>query len=243
MKKLLKAVPFVTSSVRGIRRLLGITPDILSIRKQDSISPEIIRKYFAGTEIYKLHIGCQDHPLDGWLNADIYPKQSQVIYLDATKTFPFADNTFSYIFSEHMIEHISFQDGFQMIMECYRILKPGGKIRIATPDLAFLMNLYAKPEEELHKSYTTFSKRYFPDNHPVMTGRVVNNFFRDWGHKYIHDKQSLAYLLEHAGFLEIHFSEVGESSDPPFKNLEKHGKEITETFNRLETLVAQALKK
>ena len=243
MKKLFKKIPLIRSFVRSTRRFLGIRPEILNIRKQVSLSPEIIKKYFAGTEIYKLHIGCQDHPLDSWLNADVYPKHTQIIYLDATMTFPFADNTFSYIFSEHMIEHINLLEGLQMIAECYRVLKPGGKIRIATPDLAFLMNLYAKPEEELHKSYTTFSKRYFPDNHPVMTGRVVNNFFRDWGHKYIHDKQSLTYLLEHAGFLEIHFSEVGESSDPTFKNLEKHGKEITETFNRLETLVAQALKK
>lgn len=242
MIELLKNVPGLTLSVRRIRRLFGLTPDVLSIRKQINRTPKIIETYLSDHAIPKLHIGCQDHPMDGWLNADIYPKHSEVIHLDATKPFSFLDNTFSYVYSEHMIEHISFADGLQMIKECYRSLKLGGRIRLATPNLAFLMNLYTKPEEATHKSYISFSGRYFPDNHPVTSGRVINNFFRDWGHQYIHDQRSLEYLLKHAGFSNVQFPEVGESSEPVFRKLEKHGAEITEIFNKLETIVVEATK-
>ena len=240
--KLLKNVPGLTPSVRIIRRLLGLTPDVLSIRKQVGLSPRIIQTYFSDTKIHKLHIGCQDHPMDGWLNGDIYPKHTQVIYLDATNPFPFADNQFSYVYSEHMIEHISFFDGQSMISECYRTMKPGGKIRIATPNLHFLMKLYLQQEKEVHGKYLNFSNRYFLDKHPVMPGRVINNFFRDWGHQYIHDRESLEYLLMQAGFSNIVFPEVGSSEDAVLQNLEKHGEEITEEFNKLETIIIEAVK-
>ena len=64
------------------------------------------------------------------------------MYLDATQTFPLPDCSFDYIFSEHMIEHVTYQNGKRMILECYRVLKPGGLLRISTPDLSFLVDLY-----------------------------------------------------------------------------------------------------
>ena len=73
-------------------------------------------------------------------------------------------------------------------------------------------------------------------------GRVVNNFFRDWGHQYIHDKESLTYILKNVGFSQINFKHVAESDDVIFKNLEKHGAEITPTFNELETIIVEAVK-
>ena len=62
--------------------------------------------------------------------------------IDITKKFPFVSSTFDYVFSEHMIEHIKYQDGLKMLNESFRVLKPSGKIRISTPDLQFLLDLY-----------------------------------------------------------------------------------------------------
>ena len=45
---------------------------------------------------------------------------------------PFEDNTFDYIFSKSLIEHIYSPEN--MLKEAYRVLKPGGKIIIMTPD-------------------------------------------------------------------------------------------------------------
>jgi predicted SAM-dependent methyltransferase len=53
---------------------------------------------------------------------------------------------FDYVFSEHMIEHVSYAEGLLMLRECLRVLKPGGRIRIATPSLEVLLDLY-KPSK------------------------------------------------------------------------------------------------
>ena len=57
------------------------------------------------------------------------------IYLDVCRRFPFAAETFHYIFSEHLIEHLTLEEGEAFLRECFRCLKVGGRIRIATPDL------------------------------------------------------------------------------------------------------------
>jgi predicted SAM-dependent methyltransferase len=56
----------------------------------------------------------------------------------------FEDNTFDYIFSEHMIEHVDHDGAVAMLRECYRVLKPGGTICMATPDLAVIVGLLAR---------------------------------------------------------------------------------------------------
>ena len=105
----------------------------------------IVRRYLAqGLELQepKLHVGCGGHVLDGWLNADLRPHSAHVLRMDATRRFPFPDNVFAYVYSEHVIEHLPFDAGAIMLGECFRVLAPGGKMRVATPDLAFLTALH-----------------------------------------------------------------------------------------------------
>ena len=79
-----------------------------------------IRSYLKTNEIKKLHIGAGKNILKGWLNADI-KASLKTVYLDASKKFPFKNNTFDYIFSEHLIEHLDYKGGINMLSECYRI--------------------------------------------------------------------------------------------------------------------------
>ena len=77
------------------------------------------------------------------------PRGPQFVYMDATALFPLPDASFDYIFSEHVIEHMSYADGGRMLRECLGVLKPGGRIRIATPNLVRLLGLYAaRPERD-----------------------------------------------------------------------------------------------
>jgi predicted SAM-dependent methyltransferase len=97
---------------------------------------------------------------------DALPLLPDVLYLDATRRFSFKDAAFDYIFSEHMIEHISYQHSLNMLAECRRVLQPSGKIRISTPDLNFLINLYRDDKSELQQRYIKWSTRAFT-NGPV----------------------------------------------------------------------------
>ncbi len=60
----------------------------------------------------KLHIACGRNYLDGWVNIDNNPKAQADIHLDITKEgLPFPDGSVDYIFNEHFIEHLSYEEG------------------------------------------------------------------------------------------------------------------------------------
>ena len=111
----------------------------------------MIPQYLANTEVKKLQIGGGPNVLEGWLNVNIYcGHKGEVIrqaYMDATRPFPFADETFQYIFAEHMIEHITYSDADNMIRECARVMKKGGRIRLATPGKSDLVISNADAEK------------------------------------------------------------------------------------------------
>jgi SAM-dependent methyltransferase len=176
-----------------------------------------------------------------------------IIFLDATKQLPFRDNAFDYVFSEHMIEHISYRDGMGLLKEIFRILKPGGKLRLATPDLRFLIDLYDTEKTELQQRYVAWAMGafltgiQFPNN---LSGAdlsgvdtfVINNFVRNWGHRFIYDQKTLWNALESHGFHEITRHEPGDSADEDLRGIESHGRRISDDFNRLESIVVEASK-
>lgn len=197
----------------------------------------IIRSYFGENIIYKLQIGSSSNIMTGWLNSDIFPSHN-VLYLDATKRFPFVDEQFHYVYSEHMIEHISSEQGIFMLSEVHRVLKKDGTLRIATPDLKFLINLYMNPTDSQKRDYILFvnstsTKNPFLNN-PVP---VINNFFRDWGHQFIYDYETLKKSLQSVGFKNIRRVEVGKSEILDLNGIEHHGRIIGEMNNILETMV------
>ena len=80
--------------------------------------------------------------LDGWLHTDLEPKRPNIIRLDATKQFPFPDESLDFIAAEHVIEHMGYPHGQKLLRQCWRTLRPGGVVRIATPHLRRLAEMY-----------------------------------------------------------------------------------------------------
>ena len=212
-------------------------------------SNEKILDYIKTNQIAKLHLGCGNSIVNGWLNTDIRITEDRlkngVVFLDASLPFNIPDNSFDYIFSEHMFEHLTYKGGKNMIKECYRILKPGGVIRISTPDLEFLIDLYLHPEKEINKAYIEFdAKRTKQPEDPIY---AINHFHTDWGHKIVYDQKSLTNLLSQSGFKNIYRCEVGKSEYYYLNNLENHHKHFEELgcsydFNKLQSMVIEAQK-
>jgi predicted SAM-dependent methyltransferase len=190
----------------------------------------------------KLQIGCGANVLPGWLNTDRYPDAKAVMHLDATQRFPLPDDAFERVFSEHMIEHVPFADAVAMLRECRRVMRKGGRIRIATPDLAFLIDLCRRDPSQLQRRYLEWSTQTFISGAPYADPTfVVNNFMRAWGHAFIHDERSLRSAFEQAGFTQIVRCDVGTSADPAFRNLENESR-MPAGFLRLETMVLEGAK-
>ena len=204
----------------------------------------MIDEYFKENEIKKLHIGCgPTNLLDGWLNTDLVAHNEKILSLDVLSgPFPFQDNSFDYIFSEHMIEHISYEHALVMLKECFRILKKGGRIRISAPNLDFLFKVYKEPEIKLHKDWLTYQNEYYAKWAPFPDpSYIINNYVRAWGHKFIYDKTSLSASLMISGFTNITEHLIQNSSDLNLSNLENPGR-LPPGFLQLETVTLEAVK-
>jgi predicted SAM-dependent methyltransferase len=187
----------------------------------------IVECYLSSNEVKKLHIGCGGNFLEGWLNTDSIPASNKIIFMDATQKLPFDDNRFDYIFSEHMIEHITYTQGCLMLSECFRVLKSGGKLRISTPNLQFLIDLYTENKTEIQLEFIKHSSDRWIEKSPHYKNApsfdetfVINNYMRAWGHQFIYDERVLRGLLEKVGFVKIHRVNVCESQDRCLENLE-----------------------
>ncbi len=208
-------------------------------RSFGALDRDIAERYLAQTKEPKLHIGCGDNLLAGWLNADYFPASGDIMHIDATQPFPFKDGTFDYIFSEHMIEHISYNDGVKMLAECRRTLKPSGTLRISTPDLAFLLGLARPDKSELQRAYIKWAARTFIAGAPEDNAAfVINNFVRDWGHTFLYDENTLRKAMTTAGFTKITKRTLQESESPSLRNLENETR-MPAGFLQLETLTLE----
>jgi predicted SAM-dependent methyltransferase len=207
------------------------------IRRTDR---SIIEQYFSIYEARRLHIGCGSNIIDGWLNSDFYPHSVDILHLDATDILPFENGVFDYVFSEHMIEHVSYPNGFAMLKECNRVLKNNGRIRISTPDLQFLIDLYRDKKSDLQIEYIKFdTERFvFPYQYEAF---VINNFVRAWGHLFIYDEKTLRTALKEAGFTNIVRCELNESEDEALQNLENE-KRLPSGFLKLQSFTLEGTK-
>ena len=229
-----------------------------------------IHSYLDNHSVYKLQVGAGTNPLAGWLNTDLEPVNDSVLYLNALEPFPFEEKTFDYIFTEHMIEHITYKDGLYMLGQCFRVLKPGGRIRVATPDVKRIAGLLDENKNAQQTAYlawssdhlglysgekTEFQRRrpewdldhkhfeqFFPDKERDPACFIVNNFFRSYGHQFLYDPATLRAALEQAGFCHVAQFEPTQSDDVHLRNIESHQTLIGDEMNRFETLVLEAVR-
>lgn len=238
-------------SVHGglVERRRSVGKRVRALRRKGTDTRRI-KAYLDADGAKKLQIGSGPNPLAGWLNTDLLPDtypehRDEIVFLDAARSFPFDDMTFDYVFSEHQIEHIPEPAAHSMIKECFRILRPGGRLRIATPDLTAILGLYEEPLDETEQHYVEWVMTRFRPN--VGSGNkrcyVINHMFTDHKHEFIYDFETLSAILAAAGFAEILRRKPGESDDPVLRGVELHGQAIgDEEVNGFETMVVEAVR-
>ncbi len=89
-----------------------------------------------------VNIGCGPILHHAWLNLDVEPQDSRVTRLDVRRGIPLADGTADACFSSHVIEHLSPDAASSFLQEQFRVLRPGGVIRVVAPDLENIARLY-----------------------------------------------------------------------------------------------------
>lgn len=169
--------------------------------------------------LVKLNVGCGTDYKDGWINIDNNSDdniQNLDLNWDLTRPLPFDDNTVDFIFNEHFIEHLTVEEGQRAIRDLMRVLKPGGVIRMATPDLEVTVDkyLHLEPADDM-----AFLKKFGLDFIKTRAERI-NIGFRWWGHKWLYDWEELERRLKEAGCKKFVRCALRKSKHSELRNLE-----------------------
>lgn len=176
----------------------------LSLRIKKRRIVEELKSY---NKPFKIHLGCGKTRFDGWINLDAYEVTGITdIVWDLRYGIPVDDNSCKSLYSEHLLEHLPVEQGVALFKECYRVLQPGGVLRIAMPSLDVL----------IEKSYLgTWREQEWltaPEFQFIQTrAEMLNISFRWWGHQWLYDREELHRRLREAGFTLITEPQWGES--------------------------------
>jgi predicted SAM-dependent methyltransferase len=165
-----------------------------------------------------LNIGCGTDYKKGWINID-NNSDNNIDKLDLNwdlrNPLPYKKNSVDYIFNEHFIEHLTVEEAQVVIKDLMRVLKPGGVLRIAMPNLAETvddyLNLPIKDDPVIKRFKLTYIK---------TRAERINIAFREWGHKWLYDAEELKRRLREAGCKNIKQCQLRKSTHVNLRNLE-----------------------
>ena len=178
----------------------------------------------------KFNLGCGDKLYKDFLNIGYWSAlESGGLYKDlngSVGTFmlnhdlvngiPAEDNSLDLIYHSHMLEHLSYEDGINFIKECYRALKPNGRMRILVPDLELWINAYSSNDRFFFEQYRkVLDANIYETNCSIFMGMLHNH-----GHKCGYDFESLKWVLDYAGFFEIKRTLYADSDIEDIQNIE-----------------------
>lgn len=85
-------------------------------------------------------------------------RDHRFVYHNLKYGIPLRDSSVDFIFSSHMLHHLYRDEALKLIREALRVLKPGGTMRIAVPDLELIVALYLEGKREQALEYFFYSE-------------------------------------------------------------------------------------
>jgi predicted SAM-dependent methyltransferase len=148
-------------------------------------------------------IGLIDHGLLEW--------DPDTRIRDVTRGLPHPAESVDMIYSSHMLEHLRPEQARLVLKECFRVLRPGGLLRVVVPDLAEAARAYHERDLDYFPSGADLiadafvESFYSPERRVGVLRRVAERLLRidDGGHKWMYDTESLAARLRSVGFVSV----------------------------------------
>jgi len=151
-------------------------------------------------DLLKVHLGCGPNVMPGWVNVDYNPDFNPEVVADLHEPFPFDSDTVDFIHSEGCLCQFDLESGYRFLNECFRILKPGGVMRLLSPDLRQLVRRYINGVDNNDNGLVDLWNREV--GIPLKTdtlAEVLNVGIRDL-HNFVYDEDMLARVLQDCGF-------------------------------------------
>ena len=149
-------------------------------------------------EYIKLEVGAGKKPRPGFLTCDIRNLPNVDICCPANK-IPLEDNSVSEVYSRHIIEHFSFHEFLDVLVEWNRVLKAGGELYIICPNLLWHLR------QILEGSHESFYIKESGKNDRFWGFGSLFGWQQDEYdiHKFGYYYELLKDILEDFGFVEI----------------------------------------
>lgn len=145
----------------------------------------------------KINLGSGHWKLPGWVNVDLDRESLPQICANLARGLPFRDGVADLMHSEDFIDQLELDRARMFLGECHRILRPGGVIRILTPDLEKLAHLYLNDQDRL---------KYLWNEHVGVAlqtgtaGEIFNTGMRFAGHTFLYDAETFMQVTAECGF-------------------------------------------
>jgi predicted SAM-dependent methyltransferase len=164
----------------------------------------------------RVNIGSGGKPMEGWVNCDIVWRVP--VYLDATQPWPIPDNTVDYVYADNVIEHVTLDLGRRLFQHTFAALKPGGVVRLATPDVEAVARQYLENGELAQLGLERSRERGRNFIYPVQ---LIQNVFVGAKHYlgFCYDYASISAEMQAVGF-ETSRQPAGQSDNPDLRGLE-----------------------
>lgn len=204
------------------------------------VSGHEIARYLNSTTTPRLNIGAGGNRVSGWLNLDLEPAPG-VVFMDASERWPFADGSIDAIMCEHMIEHLPKEVGLHLLREMRRTLRPGGWLRVVTPDLTWLASRILTPAATTdgEADYLNFINGFMKRSKTTWCD-AVNLCFYEHGHRYIWSIDELKAEIAGYGFCDLIVTRAAAPHHELFRGVEGHPRLIGEAIDALEAFAVEA---
>ena len=149
-----------------------------------------------------LNLGAGFHQRNGWTPIDLMVDPPGGIRWDVRWGLPLEDGSVQRIHCEHFFEHLRFPDEVMpALAECYRVLEPGGELRIIVPDAGRYIRAYALRDREFFDAMRQLGGAAVPFETDI---EIVNQAFRMGGdHQFAWDFPVMQRRLEAVGFEHV----------------------------------------
>ena len=180
-------------------------------------------------EPLKIIIGASSQSYPGWIQT----QEHELNLLNrADWEMSFGDRRIDAILSEHVWEHLTYEEGVEAARIVYSLLKPGGYIRCAVPDGFFRNDWYQNIVQIGGPG---------PEDHPAASHKIVHNY------------KTISKMFEEAGFQvelleycdeegEFHYKEWDPEEGYIYRSYRYDHRNSTESLGFV-SLIVEAIRK
>lgn len=122
-----------------------------------------------------VNLGCGRRRHPDWTNCDLVPDGPDVLPVDITRGLPFDAATCDAVYASHVLEHVAVGEARRFVAEIFRVLTPGGVVRLVVPDLEGIARAYVASLERAATDRSEASR----DEHRWMTLELLDQLVRD----------------------------------------------------------------